>query len=66
LPDIPVCAVYIFCYVVAAVCHKTIFLVNMKKKGKKFVMSAMTFGTFLGKSSVSAGTLLITCRLLLR
>lgn len=43
LPDVPLCAAYLTAYLAAAVIHKVVFLKN-KKKGQKFVMSAMTFG----------------------
>jgi len=41
--DDPIIAVFLFLFIVAAATHMTIFQVN-RRRGKKFLMSAMTFG----------------------
>jgi hypothetical protein len=46
IPDVIICGLYLLCYVIAAVIHKVVFLKN-KKKGQKFIISAMTFGTLI-------------------
>lgn len=41
--DVPISAVFLFLFVIGAATHMTIFQLN-KRKGHKFLMSAMTFG----------------------
>lgn len=43
IPDIPVCAVFIFLYICFAATNMTIFQLNRRKR-HKFVLSAMLFG----------------------
>jgi hypothetical protein len=43
LPDVPVCAVFLALFIGAAAGHMGLFQVN-KKRGKKFVLNAATFG----------------------
>lgn len=41
--DVPITAVFLFLFMIGAAGHMTIFQIN-KRRGHKFVMSAMTFG----------------------
>jgi hypothetical protein len=41
--DVPVSAVFLFLFIVGAATHMTIFQLN-RRKGHKFIMSALTFG----------------------
>ena len=41
--DVPICAVFLFLYVCAAVGHMTIFQLN-RRRGHKFIMSGLLFG----------------------
>ena len=43
MPDVPICALFLALYIGAGLIHQIVFIKN-KKKGQKFVMSAMTFG----------------------
>jgi hypothetical protein len=61
-PDISICAIYLFLYLVGAASHMYIFKAN-KKKGNLFIMSAMTFGKF-ASISVSSMALINEYRIL--
>lgn len=41
--DVPICSVFLFLFIVGAVCHMTILQVNLRR-GHKFVISGMMFG----------------------
>ena len=44
VPDVILCALYLVAYLAAGITHHAVFIKN-KKAGRKFVMSAMSFGT---------------------
>ena len=43
MPDVPICAVFLFMFITAAAGHMTLFRLNLSR-GKKFVLSGMVFG----------------------
>ncbi|KAK4543587.1 hypothetical protein LTR36_005482 [Oleoguttula mirabilis] len=43
MPDVPICAVFLFLFVLAGAGHMTLFRLNLAK-GKKFIISGMMFG----------------------
>ncbi|KAK5131604.1 hypothetical protein LTR08_000791 [Meristemomyces frigidus] len=43
MPDVPICAVFLFLFVCAAAGHMTLFRLNLSR-GKKFILSGMMFG----------------------
>jgi len=43
MPDMPINAVFLFLFIIAAAMHMGLFKRN-QKRGKKFVFNAMTFG----------------------
>jgi hypothetical protein len=43
LPDVPVCAIFLALFIGAAAGHMGLFQAN-KKRGRKFVLNAATFG----------------------
>lgn len=47
--DVPLCAVFLALFLGAAVAHMTIFQMN-KKKGRKFILSALMFGFCMARS----------------
>ncbi|KAK5121774.1 hypothetical protein LTR85_004649 [Meristemomyces frigidus] len=43
MPDIPICAVFLFLFVLAGAGHMTLFRLNLSR-GRKFILSGMMFG----------------------
>jgi len=41
--DVPICAVFLFLFLIGAVCHMTILQIN-QRRGHKFIISGMMFG----------------------
>lgn len=52
IPDVPISAILLFIFIAGAVCHVGIFKLN-RKKGKKFILSMMAFGTILHQPTPS-------------
>lgn len=55
MPDIPINAVFLFLFIIAAAMHMGLFKRN-QKRGKKFVFNAMTFGISTTDPTIKASS----------
>jgi hypothetical protein len=55
IPDVPISAALLFIFIAGAVCHVGIFKLN-RKRGKKFILSMMVFGTVFHQHPPSSHT----------
>lgn len=52
--DVPVSAVLIFLFVLGAAFHMTVFQINLRRRGHKFVPSAMVFGLCMARITANS------------
>ena len=59
--DIPITSVYLFLFILGAVCHMTIFRLN-QARGHKFIMSGMLFGFCMARTVTCIMRIVWACR----